>query len=123
MQVNNFFEMGAVNLGAFGLTASWRRSVVDAKLRYQPAVMIQCASGGDDGVHIPACDIVVSGVDGLLALRNAIDCALRYDRKDQVYGVVERVTFNAVDNRYEVGVGADREPTVGQTVELIPKQE
>ena len=83
MQVKDFFEMGAVSLGVYGLTASWRRSTVDAKMKYQPSVMIQCASGIDEGVCIPACDVVISGTDGLLALREAIDCALKYECDDR----------------------------------------
>ena len=42
----------------------------------------QCSSV-DEGVYVPAADVTVTTVQGLLALRNAIDDALRYDMPQQ----------------------------------------
>lgn len=75
MQQYGSFEMGSACLGVYGLTAIWRRS----QKNYGPSILICSASTVDEGVLIPACDISISSVDGLIALRSAIDEALKYD--------------------------------------------
>lgn len=74
---NVYYEFGAAALGAIGLTVSWKkvRDTAPAE-RAWPAVNISQSSNGDDGIFQPACDVMVSGRDNLLILRNAIDCAL-----------------------------------------------
>ena len=45
-------------------------------------IVSQCGAV-DEGVHVPAADVTVTTVQGLLALRDAIDEALRYDMPKQ----------------------------------------
>jgi hypothetical protein len=83
MQSNENFEFDAICLGAVGLTAAWRRHKVDVKRRYGPMLIISQCCTVDEGVCLPASDVTVTTVQGLLALREAIDEALRYDRPEQ----------------------------------------
>ena len=83
MQSNTMFEFDSVCLGAVGITAAWRRHKVDVKNRYAPMLIISQCGSVDEGVHVPAADVTVTTVQGLLALRNAIDEALRYDMPQQ----------------------------------------
>lgn len=83
MQSNITFEFDSVCLGAVGITAAWRRHRVDAKNRYAPMLIISQCGAVDEGVHVPAADVTVTTVQGLLALRDAIDEALRYDMPKQ----------------------------------------
>lgn len=80
MQSNSTFEFGAVCLGAVGNTASWRRErkVVASPGRWHPMVVVQTSSDTDDGAHKPAESVTIGGVESLLALRSAIDEALKY---------------------------------------------
>ena len=84
MQSNSVFEFGAVCLGAVGNTASWRRERADvaAPGRCPPMVVIQTASTSDEGAHVPAESVTVGGLDSLLALREAIDEALKHHAKN-----------------------------------------
>ncbi len=74
------FETGAVVLGYYGNVAAWRRTAKEADGRFfsqQPSLIItQCAST-DEGVHEPAASVTLHGVESLIALRSAIDEALR----------------------------------------------
>lgn len=81
MQTNELFEFDVTCLGAYGLTAAWRRAKVGVEQweRWQPTLLISAASTADEGVFAPACDISITSVQGLLALRAAIDEALKYD--------------------------------------------
>ena len=83
MQTNTIYEFDATCLGAYGLTATWRRHKIDVRTRYEPLLMISAAGTADEGVFIPACDISITTVQGLLALRAAIDEALKYDMPEQ----------------------------------------
>lgn len=83
MQSNNYYEFDAVCLGTYGITAAWRRHKKDAERRYGPTLTITQGSTTDDGVFSPACDITIATKEGLLALRNAIDEALKYDMPKQ----------------------------------------
>ena len=80
MQSNSTFEFGAVCLGAVGNTASWRREKQDVASpgRWHPMVVVQTSSDTDDGAHKPAESVTIGGVESLLALRSAIDEALKY---------------------------------------------
>ena len=80
MQSNSTFEFGAVCLGAVGNTASWRREKPDLtpRNRWHPIVIVQTSSDTDDGAHKPAESVTIGGVDSLLALRSAIDEAIKY---------------------------------------------
>lgn len=81
MQTNGIFEFDATCLGAYGLTATWRRHNKDVPKprRWQPTLLIKAASVVENGAYIPANDISISTAQGLLALRDAIDQALLYD--------------------------------------------
>ena len=73
------FEVGAVVLGYFGLTASWRRPV---KLEHErrgcvAQLIVQSCASTDDGAHEPAQSVTINSREGLLALRAAIDEALK----------------------------------------------
>ena len=75
---NLVYEFGATPLGAIGITASWRRPInKQLSARHWPSVSITSASSIDEGVYTPASDVHVSGVDALLALRDAIHEALK----------------------------------------------
>ena len=79
------FEIGAVVLGYVGQVASWRRPNMayphgDMKRYVNYAqVVIQVSSSADDGVHTPAESVSVSGREALLALRAAVDEALKQE--------------------------------------------
>lgn len=77
MQSNAAFEFDSVCLGAVGITAAWRRHRLDAKTKYQPMLVISQCSSTEETFFVPAVDITVNSVQGLLALRSAIDEALR----------------------------------------------
>lgn len=80
MQSNSIFEFGAMCLGAIGNTASWRREKQDVASpgRWHPMVIVQTSSDTDEGAHKPAESVTIGGVESLLALRAAIDEALKY---------------------------------------------
>ena len=79
-QSNSCYEFDAVCLGAVGMTAAWRRrKSVDINHVYSPCVVISQSSAIDNGVYYPATDVTVSGVVGLLALRAAVEEALKYE--------------------------------------------
>lgn len=73
------FEVGAVVLGYVGLTASWRRytaTTAQTSSSRQPMLIVSSAASTDDGAHEPAQSVTINSVEGLLALRAAIDAAL-----------------------------------------------
>lgn len=75
---NSFFEVGSVVLGYVGLTASWRRGTSDEyRRRYGPMLIISNCASTDNGVHEPAASVTIQSREGLLALRDAIDEALK----------------------------------------------
>ena len=65
-------EMGAVALGYHGSCVTWRRNKT-----WQRAVVITQPDCVDGGAYIPACSVMISGVEHLRALRTAIDEALK----------------------------------------------
>lgn len=71
------FEVGAVVLGYVGLVASWRRPATAAHKHYTPMLTIQSCSSTDDGVHTPAESVTLLTREAMLALRQAIDEALK----------------------------------------------
>lgn len=71
------FEVGSVVLGYVGLVASWRRPTEDYRGRYLPQLIVQSCASTDDGVHEPAQSVCIASREGLLALRSAIDEALK----------------------------------------------
>lgn len=77
MATAKFFDVGAEVLGYVGLVASWRRPTLEYKQRYQPVLVIMAASNTDEGAHTPAESITITDRDALIALRKAIDEALK----------------------------------------------
>ena len=71
------FEVGAVVLGYVGTVASWRRPTADYAKRHGPQLIVQSCASTDDGVHEPAQTVAINSREGLLALREAIDEALK----------------------------------------------
>ena len=73
------YEVGAVVLGYTGIVASWRRYAPGQHLRGVDGQMlcISQVASTDDGVHEPAQSITLHSRVGLLALRQAIDEALK----------------------------------------------
>jgi hypothetical protein len=73
------FEVGAVALGHVGLVASWRRPTqkATASRGYGPLLVVQSCASTDEGAHEPAQSVTVNSREGLLALRSAIDEALK----------------------------------------------
>lgn len=69
------FDTGARALGYYGLMASWRRDVTGKK--WSPCVCITQAASTDEGVHEPAQSVTIQSREGLLALRDVIDEALK----------------------------------------------
>lgn len=76
------FEVGAVCLGYVGLVATWRRATPLYRGRYFPQLIVQSCASSDEGVHEPAQSVTVNSREGLLALRNAIDEALKEPAND-----------------------------------------
>ena len=70
------FEIGAVVLGYVGTVASWRRPTLKSN-RFGPMLTIQTCSSADDGLHTPAASVTISNREAMLALRQAIDEALK----------------------------------------------
>lgn len=80
---STMWEVGAVVLGYVGTVASWRRPKDGlAKHNHGPMLTIQTCASTDEGVHEPAASITISSKEGLLALRDAIDEALRDPSKE-----------------------------------------
>ncbi|OGA78801.1 hypothetical protein [Hydrogenophaga sp.] len=73
--MNVYFEFGAVPLDCVGRVASWRRPR-DA-IKHAPMVVVMESSDTDEGTYTPASSVTVVGRDQLLALRSAIDEALK----------------------------------------------
>ena len=75
------YQVGSEVLGYVGLTASWRRPVsgmVNARSGvYTPMLIISSAATTDEGVHEPAQTITIGSREGMIALRAAIDDALK----------------------------------------------
>ena len=72
-----FWEVGSTVLGYAGTVASWRRPTALYKNRYQCQLVIQSASVTDEGVYTPAESVTLNTRESLLALRSAIDEALK----------------------------------------------
>lgn len=73
------YEVGAVVLGYVGITASWRR-YAPGKERIGaegPMLCITEVASTDEGTHVPAQSITLCSRHALLALRSAIDEALK----------------------------------------------
>lgn len=76
---STMFEVGAEVLGYVGLVASWRRLAPNQSTKgvnYALLTIHQCADT-DDGAHTPAASVTINSRAGLLALRAAIDEALK----------------------------------------------
>lgn len=73
------FEVGAKVLGYVGLVATWRRMVPGQAIRSQrePMLTIQVCDSSEDGVYTPAASVTINSRAGLMALREAIDEALK----------------------------------------------
>lgn len=104
MQQNAAYEFDATCLGAYGLTATWRRAKKELT-RYAPSILVSTVSAADENVFVPGQDITISGVEALLALRAAIDQALLYDfTQPQPIGGVQPEVF-PYDPQRHGGVG------------------
>lgn len=79
--MSDLFIVGAKPLACHGLIASWRRSnpAHPNAPHWDPIFLIQSAAATGDGVHEPAQTVSLSTRESLLALREAIDEALRED--------------------------------------------
>lgn len=73
---NSMWEVGAVVLGHIGAVASWRRSAAGSGHKLSMLV-IQTSEQTRDGVHQPTASVIINSRIGLLALRGAIDEALK----------------------------------------------
>lgn len=71
------YEVGAVVLGYVGNVASWRRPAAAYSRSYGPMLIISMSASTDEGVHEPAASVTVQSREGLIALRAAIDEALK----------------------------------------------
>jgi hypothetical protein len=72
------FEVGAVALGYVGLVASWRRQALISQTRtWEPQLVIQQCADTDEGAHTPASSVTIASRQGLMALRDAIEEALK----------------------------------------------
>lgn len=71
------WEVGAVVLGYVGTVASWRRPAEEHAKRYGPMLIIQTSADTDEGAHTPAASVTINSRAGLIALRAAIDEALK----------------------------------------------
>lgn len=76
---SSLFEVGAVGLGYVGLVASWRRPTqqISASRGYGAQLIVQACACTDDGAHEPAQSVTINSREGMLALRAAIDEALK----------------------------------------------
>lgn len=76
---SSMFEVGAVVLGYVGNVASWRRLAPNTAVRgvdYRQVIVTSCSST-DEGAHEPAASVAINGREALIALRAAIDEALK----------------------------------------------
>ena len=72
------FEVGAVVLGYVGTVATWRRpATTEEKIRRDPMLIVHTCADTDEGVHTPAQSVTINSRAGLIALRAAIDEALK----------------------------------------------
>lgn len=74
--MNVLYEHGAVPLDCIGKVASWRRPILKSSGQY-PMVVVMQSSTCDEGIFVPAADVTVYGKVQLIALRLAIDEALK----------------------------------------------
>lgn len=70
------YQVGSVVLGYVGLVASWRRPAAP-RASFSPMLVIQTCAETDEGAHAPATSITITSREGLAALREAIDEALK----------------------------------------------
>ncbi len=93
MASNSTFEFGAVCMGAVGSTASWRRerAAIDRPGRWPPMVVVQTCSATDEGSFTPAESVTIGGHESLLALREAIDEALKHYEKREATFTAQQV--------------------------------
>lgn len=73
------YIVGAAVLGGYGQVASWRRSDPDHPVakKWGPVLCLMQGETSEEGILIPARDVTISGREALLALRAAIDEALK----------------------------------------------
>lgn len=75
----SMFQVGSVVLGYVGITASWRRLAPRQTSRgVDYRMLVITSSGGvEEGTYEPPASIALRSREGLLALRDAIDEALK----------------------------------------------
>lgn len=71
------YEVGAVALGYVGTVASWRRPSAAHPRANGPMLIIQSCDSTDEGVYQPAACITLTTREAMLALKAAIDEALK----------------------------------------------
>lgn len=71
------FDVGAVVLGYVGIVASWKRPTAEYAKRHHPQLIVQSCASTNEGVNEPAQSVTINSREGLLALRAAIDEALK----------------------------------------------
>lgn len=77
---SNVFSVGSVVLGHIGVTASWRRpNNWDQRGRYPAGLVITSSGEVEEGAYIPPASISIFSREGLMALRDAIDEALKQE--------------------------------------------
>lgn len=74
----NKATFGAIALSEHGDCVAWKR--YPPEKRWQPSITISIPPAVDEGAFMPAESVVVSGIERLLALRAAIDEALRDEK-------------------------------------------
>ena len=72
-------EKGASVVGYPGLVASWQRYRTEAKIKYQPYLVLMTSGGVGESTYEPPQSISVNGKEALIALRDAVDEALKYE--------------------------------------------
>ena len=84
MTAKNDIEMGAACLGYAGMAATWWRmkpaeNPMQRGWRKSPQITVLMAECTVENGYTPASSVNISGTEALLALRSAIDEALKYD--------------------------------------------
>ena len=84
MSAKNNIETGAECLGFAGMAVTWWRmkpseDQMKKGWRQQPQITVLVAETTDENGYTPASSVNISGTKALLALRSAIDEALKYE--------------------------------------------
>ena len=72
-------EKGASVVGYPSLVASWQRYRTEAKIKHQPYLILMTSGGVGESSYEPPQSVSVSGKEALIALRDAVNEALKYE--------------------------------------------